>query len=165
MDWIDDLSTAWQREYPDRDLSSLPPMVRVARLALLIESFQNTVVTPFGLSPNDYSVLATLRRAGRPYALNPSQLYSRLERSSGGMTKILKRLEQRGLVQRAPDPQDGRGSVVSLTKEGLTVQDRIFHAFLNASEDALAPLSSTRRREAERGLRSLLDAFEAHFSA
>ena len=165
MDWIDQLSEAWKREYPQLDASALPPLVRLARLSLLIESFQIQVLEPFELTPSDYSVLAALRRAGRPYALNPSQLYSRLERSSGGMTKILKRLEQRGLVQRAPDPEDGRGTVVSLTKEGLTVQDRVFHAFLNASQDALAPLSSTRRREAERGLRSLLDAFEAHFSA
>lgn len=165
MDWIDELSDAWTREYPQLDATCLPPMVRLARLSLLIESFQVEVLEPFELTPSDYSVLASLRRAGRPYALNPSQLYSRLERSSGGMTKILKRLEQRGLVQRAPDPRDGRGSRVSLTRQGLIVQDRVFNAFLSASQDVLAPLPSVRRREAERGLRSLLDAFETHFNA
>jgi DNA-binding MarR family transcriptional regulator len=76
---------------------------------------------------------------------------------------MLKRLEQRDLVERAPDPEDGRGSVVSLTRRGLAVQDRVFHAFLEASQKLLAPLPMTRRREAERGLRSLLDAFEARF--
>lgn len=164
MDWIDELSNAWTREYPDFDTTALPPLVRLARLSVLIESFQAEVLEPFELTSTDYSVLAALRRAGRPYSLNPSQLYSRLERSSGGMTKILKRLEQADLVERTPDPQDGRGTVVTLTREGLAVQDRVFHAFLTASQDVLAPLSDNRRRESERSLRGLLDAFEAHLS-
>ncbi len=164
MDWIDELSEAWTREYPGLDTSALPPMVRLARLAVLIEAFQAEVLEPFELASTDYSVLAALRRAGAPYALNPSQLYSRLQRSSGGMTKILKRLEQAGLVRRVPDPEDGRSSVVSLTREGLAVQDRVFHAFLTASQDVLAPLSAHRRLERERTLRSLLDAFESHLS-
>ena len=163
MDWIDQLSKDWTREYPDLDTSALPPLVRLARLGLLIESFQLGVLEPFELTPGDYAVLAALRRAGRPYALNPSQLTSRLQRSSGGMTKMLKRLELRGLVQRAPDPDDGRGSVVSLTKAGLRVQDRVFHAFLMASQELVAPLPATRRREADRGLRSLLGVFEEKF--
>ena len=99
MDWIDELGTAWQREYPGVDVSTLPPLVRLARLSLLIEAFQHEVLAPFELTPSDYGVLAMLRRAGKPYQLSPSDLTSRLERSSGGMTKILKRLEAGGLVE------------------------------------------------------------------
>jgi DNA-binding MarR family transcriptional regulator len=163
MDWIDEIGAAWKREYPGMDVSTLPPLVRLARLALLIESFQHEVLEPFELTPGDYGVLAMLRRAGRPYQLSPSSLTSRLERSSGGMTKILKRLEQRGLVVRSPDPADGRGSLVSLTREGREVQDRVFHAFVAATQELLVPLSDTRLREADRSLRALLDAFESHF--
>ncbi|MGH0029902.1 MAG: MarR family winged helix-turn-helix transcriptional regulator [Myxococcota bacterium] len=164
MDWIDQLSQAWEREYPDLDVSVLPPMVRLARLSILIEAFQREVLEPFELTYGDYSVLATLRRAGRPYALNPTELTSRLDRSSGGMTKMLKRLEQSGLVERSPDPDDGRGSVVSLTRAGLALQDRVFHAFLTASRELLSPLSPTRRREADRALRALLEALETRLA-
>ena len=163
MGWIDDLSTAWEREYPDLDTSTFPPMVRLARLSLLIEGFQQEVLAPFELSSGDYGVLAALRRAGGSYQLSPSKLYSRLERSSGGMTKILKRLEEQGLVERSPDPTDGRGSVVSLTHEGLDVQERVFNAFLSATPDLLEPFSESRRREPDRALRHLLDTFEARF--
>lgn len=163
MGWIDDLSTAWQREYPDLDTSSFPPMVRLARLSLLIEGFQQEVLAPFELSSGDYGVLAALRRAGDPYQLSPSKLYSRLERSSGGMTKILKRLEDLGLVKRSPDPRDGRGSVVSLTKEGLDAQEQVFNAFLSATQDLLEPMSGTKLKETDRVLQALLEAFEARF--
>jgi DNA-binding MarR family transcriptional regulator len=160
MGWIDDLSTAWEREYPDHDTTTFPPMVRLARLAVLIESFQQLVLSPFELSAGDYGVLAALRRAGPPYGLSPSNLYSRLERSSGGMTKNLKRLEERGLVKRAPNPKDGRGSVISLTKEGLDLQEQIFNAFLSATGDLLEPLSSGELEQTDRTLQTLLDVFE-----
>lgn len=160
MTFIDDLSTAWGREYPDLDVRTLPPMVRLARLSVLIENFQNEVLEPFELTSGDYSVLAAMRRAGAPYELSPSTLYSRLERSSGGMTKILKRLEEQGLVTRSPDPADGRGSLVALSKRGLDVQERVFNAFLSATQDLLAGISFTELREVDRSLQMLLDAFE-----
>jgi DNA-binding MarR family transcriptional regulator len=165
MDWIDELGVAWRREYKGVDVAPLPPLVRLARLALLLESFQHEVLAPFELTPGDYGVLAMLRRAGPPYALSPSQLYGRLQRSSGGMTKLLKRLEDGGFVKRAPDPEDGRGSLVSLTRSGLELQDRVFHAFLSASQDLLAPLPASKLRETDRALRLLLERFEEHLSA
>jgi DNA-binding MarR family transcriptional regulator len=164
MDWIDDLTRAWSREYPDFDTASFPPLVRLARLGLLIERFQQEVVAPFEISAGDYGVLAALRRAGRPYALKPSDLYVRLHRSSGGMTKTLKKLEEQGLVERAPDPNDGRGSLVSLTPAGLELQDEIFQAFLLASQSLLAPLSKSRLSADDEALRELLAIFEERLS-
>lgn len=164
MDWIDDLAAAWKREYPKLDVSTFPPMVRLARLGLLIEYFQQEVLEPFELSSGDYGVLAALRRAGAPYALNPSQLTSRLERSSGGMTKILKRLEERGLVKRSPDPTDGRGSLVSLTRSGRDTQDRVFNAFLLATQDLLHEVGVGRMKQVDAALVTLLGAFEDHLN-
>jgi len=160
MEWFDDFERSWQSEYADLDVSSLPPLVRLARLGVLIEAFQHDVLEPFQLTPNDYGVLAALRRAGAPYALKPSQLYSRLHRSSGGMTKILKRLEEAGLVKRGPDPEDGRGVRVSLTERGHSLQDRVFHAFLTSTQSLLAPLAEHQMRAADHALGELLDVFE-----
>jgi DNA-binding MarR family transcriptional regulator len=160
VSWMDDLAAAWQREYPDLDPSALPPLVRLARLAVLIDGFQQAVMSRLDLSPADYSVLAALRRAGPPYQQTPSKLYSRLQRSSGGMTKILHRLEERALIERAPDPSDGRGSVVSLTAKGLELQERSFRALLAASQDLLAPLTEIARKDTDRVLQDLLDLFE-----
>jgi len=160
MDWIDDISKAWSDEYPDLDTIPMAPLIRLARLGVLIDDFQHEVLEPFELTPSDYAVLAALRRNGKPYSLNPSQLYTRLQRSSGGMTKILKRLEQHELVKRTNNPDDGRGSLITLTRRGLSVQDRVFSAFLTASKTVLGPMSNKELGEADRALRSLLDAFE-----
>ena len=160
MHWLSELSEAWRREHGPVDASALIPMTYVARLGILVDRFQEEVLEPFDLSPSDYSVLATLRRVGKPYALKPSQLYSELQRSSGGMTKILKRLEARGLVNRGPDPHDGRSAIIALTSEGRALQERAFLSFVVAAEERLAPLSVPARQSAERGLQSLIEAFE-----
>ncbi|MEM7409966.1 MAG: MarR family transcriptional regulator [Myxococcota bacterium] len=160
MDWIDEIARAWRREYPELDSSAMPPLVRLARLAVLLERFQRAVLEPFELSASDYSVLAMLRRAGKPYRASPSLLVSRLQHSSGGLTKMLKRLEERGLVGRVPDPDDGRGLLVSLTPAGLRVQESVFNAFLAASNDLLGSLPRREKRDLDTLLRALLDRFE-----
>ena len=48
MDWIDQLGIDWGREYPQLDVATLPPLVRLARLAVLIVAFQHEVLEPFG---------------------------------------------------------------------------------------------------------------------
>ena len=162
MDSTDDLKRDWARQFPDLDHSSLLPLTRLARLGVLIEAFQRDVLESFELTPNDYGVLAALRGAGRPYSLNPSQLYGRLRRSSGGMTKMLKRLEASGFIERGPDPEDGRGMRVSLTARGHAVYERVFHAFVAASHRVLAPLSESRKEEIERALMQMLEVLEGH---
>jgi DNA-binding MarR family transcriptional regulator len=47
-----------------------------------------------------------LRRAGEPYALEPTQLMRTMMLSSGGTTKRLDRLADAGLIKREPDPND-----------------------------------------------------------
>jgi len=161
-DWIDDLEEGWAREYPEADLSTLPPLVRLARLAVLIERFHTECLEPFDLTPADYSVLAALRRTGAPYRASPSSLYNILQRSSGGMTKMLKRLESRGLVRRSPDPRDGRGSLVALTRAGIRVQEKAFHALLERTQELFGDVSPRAIEQVDRALRLLLDVFERH---
>ena len=163
-DWIKDLEEGWKREYPGVDLSTLPPMVRLARLAMLFQNFQVRTLEPFGLTPADYSVLAALRRVGPPYRASPSGLYNVLQRSSGGMTKMLKRLEKLELVTRTPDPSDGRGSLVALTRTGLRVQEKAFRALLAGTSELLGNVPGRRVEEIDRSLRLLLDTFEAELS-
>ena len=162
MEWFEDVTRGWQHEYANLDLddSSLPSMVRLARLGVLLDAFQHDVLEPFELTPSDYGVLAALRRAGPPYTLKPSQLYSRLRRSSGGMTKILKRLEEAGHVERSADPEDGRGMRVLLTARGRSLQDRVFQAFMTATSSLMAPLSEQEKRDSDESLRALLAVFE-----
>ena len=163
MDWIDEFSESWAKEYPDADLSLLPPITRLVRLGVLMDTFLKETLEPHQLTPSDYAVISTLRRAGEPYELSPSDLYTALERSSGGMTKMLKRLEKLGLVERTPHPKDGRSSRVALTASGLALQDEVFKLFLLRTQELLHSVSRSELAEIDNSLRILLDAIESHF--
>ena len=163
MDWIDEFSEAWAREYPEADIATLSAMTRLVRLGVLMDTFQKETLEPFELTPSDYAVLSTLRRAGPPYQLSPSDLYTTLERSSGGMTKMLKRLEGLGLIERIPDPEDGRSTRVLLTESGVALQEEVFNVFLSRTQELLHTISSGKLREIDNSLRLLLDGIESHF--
>ena len=163
MDWIDEFSKAWAREYPTADTSSLLLITRLARLSGLMNAFERETVAPFDLTPSDYGVLSALRRSGSPYELSPSQLYTDLERSSGGMTKVLRRLESLGYVKRTPDPEDRRSMLVSLTPTGIEVEEQLFNTILSSAHDLLTPVSRSELKEIDKSLRSLLETIEKYF--
>lgn len=162
QDWVADIFAAWEREFPDEDTASLKTITRLARLQVLLASFQQRCLAPLGLVISDFMVLAALRRLGAPYQASPSTLYNVLERSSGGMTKMIKRLEAMRLVERLPDPADGRGSLVRLTAAGVAMHGEAFHAFAQTSQGLLQDASPTRGKELDRSLEYLVTAFENH---
>jgi DNA-binding MarR family transcriptional regulator len=88
---------------------------------------------PMGeLTQNQISVLASLELAG---ALTPRELAEAERVQPPTMTKVLARLEERGLVQRAPHPTDGRQVLLSATQAGRAVlveQRRIKAEWLTA---------------------------------
>lgn len=56
---------------------------------------------------------------GETYTLSPTKLTERIQFSSGGMTKILKKLEKKELICRLANKNDARSKLVQLTKEGV----------------------------------------------
>jgi DNA-binding MarR family transcriptional regulator len=74
------------------------------------------------LSPSQNAALATIANHG---PLTPSELAAieRIQRPT--VTRILSRLEESGLVQRTPDPRDGRACLVSATPDGTRLLRRL----------------------------------------
>jgi DNA-binding MarR family transcriptional regulator len=68
-----------------------------------------------GFSPSQGAMLATIDRHG---PLTPSELAQRERVQRPTVTRMLARLEEDGIVQRAADPADGRSFLVSLTPHG-----------------------------------------------
>jgi DNA-binding MarR family transcriptional regulator len=75
------------------------------------------------VSLKEYDVLYTLKKAD--CALRMSDLNQAVLLSQPALSRLVDRLEARGLVQRAVDPTDRRGALVSLTPAGADVQHRI----------------------------------------
>jgi DNA-binding MarR family transcriptional regulator len=132
----------WRRERPDIDGTT---MLVLGRLAEAAQRVGTERLAPFfvahGLQRGDFDVLATLRRAGAPYALTPTALYEATMVTSGAMTGRIDRLEAAGLAERRPDPSDRRGVLVALTPAGLELIDRILPLHVENQRAALAGLT------------------------
>ena len=125
---------------------------RLTRVGLLLDAFQHRCLDAFGLRFIDYSVLRVLQLAGPPYDMTPGELSEIVLRSSGGMTQIVDRLEDAGLVERAADHSDRRKVVVVLTRKGLQTAQKASAAY--ARERAphhQGPLPRRRRARRRRG--------------
>jgi len=101
------------------------------------------------LTPSQTAVLTRLWKEG---ASSASVLASAERVRPQSMATIVAALEQRGLIERTPDPEDGRRQVVSLTARGR----RRAESDRRAREEWLARAIQERYSEKER--RVILDA-------
>jgi DNA-binding MarR family transcriptional regulator len=74
------------------------------------------------LGPARASALATIERHG---PLAPSELAHRERIKRPTAARLLGSLEEAGLLTRVRDPEDGRGSIVSVTPEGRELIKRL----------------------------------------
>ena len=123
-------------ETPSEIREELAPRLRwtITRLARRLRQEAGT-----DLGPSQVAALATIERHG---PLSPSELADaeRIKRPTA--TRILRHLEEAALVARIKDPEDGRGSIVSITGAGRTHLKRLRArktAYLASRLDRLPP--------------------------
>jgi DNA-binding MarR family transcriptional regulator len=155
QDGIDLILEQWRRERPDLDPSPIGVIGRISRLARELEQRLEVVYREHGLEPGWHDVLATLRRSGPPYRLRPSEFTGALMLTSSGTTKRLDRLEQAGLITRAPDPDDRRGTQIALTPTGRELIDAVTAAHLDNERDLLSSLTGAEQQQLADLLRKL----------
>ena len=154
-DGVDLIIEQWRRERPELDHSPIGVVGRISRLARELEARLEPVYKAHGLEPGWHDVLATLRRSGPDYRLRPTDLTNATMLTSSGTTKRLDRLEHAGLVTRAPDPEDRRGTLITLTEAGHRLIDAVTEAHLDNERRLLSSLSETEQRRLADLLRKL----------
>jgi DNA-binding MarR family transcriptional regulator len=157
---VDRIVAEWAREQPELDTSAIALIGRVMRASRLLQLEVERSLGMFDLTVNEFNALNALRRAGPPHKLSPTDVGVSLLFSSGGLTKLLERLESRGLIAREPNPDDGRGVMVALTPAGRELQEEAMAAHQLNEERLLTPLTKTERERLNAILRDLLVTLE-----
>ena len=161
-DALDEIVEEVRDWLPDIAVDGLPITGRVLRLARYLEDGRERQLAAFGLTVGDFDLLATLRRRAADDSIKVGDLQRSLMLSSGGTTKRLDRLEAAGLVERLPDPNDRRGTLIRLSESGRSLIDKAVPAITRYESDLVATaLRTSRGRSAvEDGLRQMLIAQE-----
>lgn len=161
MDQVDRILDQWRQARPDLDVGPMGTLGRLKRLTDHLSDALGRVYRAHDLTAASFDVLATLRRAGPPFALTPSELIAWTMVASGTMTNRLDRLEAAGLIVRRPNPEDGRGSLVALTPAGQALIDQVVTEHVANQHRLVAALSPAERTQLDAILRTWLAAFEA----
>jgi len=160
MDRIEQLLEQWKRERPDLDASPMGILGRLMILGRLANRGVEEVLRPHKLTVPEFDVLAVLRRCGPPFRQSVSVLCAYSLLSSGAMTNRVDRLEQKGLIQREPNPEDRRGVLVALTSKGRELIDKLVAERLQEAHERISVLSAKERRQLETLLTHFLAALQ-----
>lgn len=88
-----------------------------------------------GLQPKEYAVLHALSTA--PDGLRITELGDDVLLTQPGMSRLIARLEERGLVERRDDAADARARRIRLTADGVAIQRLIGRALTGTIAEAM----------------------------
>ncbi|MDX6237122.1 MAG: hypothetical protein QOG10_1937 [Kribbellaceae bacterium] len=111
-------------------------------VARQLRQLRRETLAPWDVAPSHSRALGVLTRHG---AMRLSELSDRLRIAARSTTEVVDGLQDRGLVERRPDPQDRRATLVALTDEGTRVGQAI-----RSHRDAEAEAYFSVLSEAER---------------
>jgi DNA-binding MarR family transcriptional regulator len=159
-DHVDRALAQWSREMPEVEIKGADVLNRARRLLLESRAPIEANFKRHGLDTGEFDVLATLRRSGPPYTLRPTELFTALMISSGGLTARLDRLEDAGLIRRRTAEDDARSVLVELTPAGRKKIEAAFRADMELENKMVSGLSESERAELVRLLRKLTQAMK-----
>ena len=102
----------------------------------------------YNLSVSELEIITSLfYSGGETHTLTPTKLTQRIQFSSGGMTKILKKLESKKLVYRVENRKDARSRLVKLSKEGIRLAQEGLKDVLAFEEDYFSILTTQEKKQ------------------
>ncbi|GGB18341.1 MarR family winged helix-turn-helix transcriptional regulator [Agarivorans gilvus] len=149
---LEDVETNW----PQAHQRILPQVLRLIRAEHGLRCAVGVVFDKYQLQGADYSALATLRRTPAPHCLPPTTLYHSMLFSSGGLTKVLNRLEQAELIERVANPEDKRSKLVKLSDLGKQLVEQVVVELQQAERQFMQPLSTDEQRQLNQLLAKLV---------
>jgi DNA-binding MarR family transcriptional regulator len=93
----------------------------VDRLTTVIEDFNTIFIRLPSVRRFNFSTLSVLHTLSRKGPLRLTDLLATEQLKQPALTSLVAKLEQDGLVQRSPDPGDGRAMLLSLTSAGRQI--------------------------------------------
>lgn len=113
-----------RNNWPEADTPAHTLVLLLSGIRELNSSYVTQTLVRHGLTPSEFDVLGALRRSPPPHEQTPTEILRCTVFTSGGLTKILHHLEERGLVIRVVDEHDRRSKWVRLTDAGRELEEQ-----------------------------------------
>ena len=131
--------------------------IAIVRTADVLKRRFSRLIEPHGISGQQYNVLRILRGA-HPEPLPVLTIAERMIEQAPGITRLLDRLERKGLVKRERCAHDRRQVLCQITKKGLALLESLDEPIRRADDEALGIISQAELASLIR----ILDAVREH---
>ena len=125
----------------------------LGRAALLKDRIIDTHMEPHGITAAQFKVMIIIAQFGVD---TPAELCRHLSLDSGSMTRMLDRLEQKGLLLRKRCADDRRLVRLALTEDGQALADKLPEIGVNAMNQLAGALDSEELQILEAILKKIL---------
>ena len=98
--------------------------IALLRTADVLRRRFEALFEPYGITTQQYNVLRILRGA-RPEPLPTMEIAERMIERTPGITRLVERLEEKGLVRRERSSEDRRCVLCAITEAGLDLLDEL----------------------------------------
>lgn len=149
-----------QANWPESNHEISPEILRIHRISAYCQQNLSLVLSDYELQAAEFSVLETLRKEPSPYCLTPTGLSSAMLFSSGGLTKVLNRMEETGLIERVENPYDKRGKLVQLSANGLSLIGDVIVKLHHTEQQKLHVLNPDEKVQLNALLNKVLTVWE-----
>lgn len=149
---LKDPAPASTDDLPADQQVALKLWVTLARAYAAVNEHAINDVRGEGLSIGEFAVLELLYHRGQTLL---GEIQKRILVSSGGITFLVDRLVEKGLVERRDCPDDRRARYAALTREGTRVMRKIFPRHAARIAQAMQGLDEREQRDATRLLKQL----------
>ncbi|MFS1437336.1 MarR family winged helix-turn-helix transcriptional regulator [Shewanella sp. 10N.286.48.A6] len=146
--------------WPESFATISPSILRLHRIHTYLHHNMESVVKHHQLQAADFGVLETLRKEPAPFCLSPTQLYCAMLFSSGGLTKVLTRLTNAGLIVRLDNPEDKRSKLVQLSDKGKVLIEQVILELHQKEQRKMASLTVDEQQHLDALLKKLLGVWE-----
>lgn len=133
--------------------------LNVIRTAEVLQRWIAAFLKEYDLSPVQYNVLRILRGAGGDGA-TCSQIGERLLTRDPDITRLLDRMEARGLIARERSSEDRRVVITRISRPGLTLVDRIDQPLRAMSKARLGKFGRDALADLISGLERVREAYQ-----
>ncbi|MFD0337581.1 MarR family winged helix-turn-helix transcriptional regulator [Streptomyces sp. NPDC127117] len=148
----------WQAVNPELDTGPMELIGRINRCAALLQQAEDAPLRAAGLTRAEFDLLGAVRRTDRE--LTPGELARETFSSGAAVTKRLRVLQERGLVDRRSDERDRRVNHIRLTEEGRALVDMLLPRQLAYERAVLSGLDEQSRTRLSAQLSELLVQLE-----
>ena len=119
---------------------------------------ESLILKEFNINQSELDVLSALYYEGEDkFTMSPTSLYDFMLFSSGGMTKLLKKLENKHLIKRIENTLDKRSKLVQITDLGIEVMLEALKNIVSIEDEYFSKLNKTEQDTFKKLIYKMLD--------